>query len=322
MSKPLISIIIATYNRCSLIGETLDSIFIQTYENWECIIVDDWSTDDSGNLINTYVKKDSRFQYHKRPLEKDKGGNASRNYGFEISNGDFIIWFDDDDVMLKDFLKTLIDGFSSDISFVITSHYMVDENLENRTKINLTEETYLFKDYLFWKLKLITGSILFKKEYLVNKRLFNEKLTRGQETEFFSRLFFKIPKNNYKILNIPLFLYRQHNKSKSRKNINYIKHYKTSQSYTAIEILKKSIVLNDKDLVALYFKFLIDTFFRSLENNHKTNAKYISKNLFTILKSRNLYFSIEFMLLSNLFLIFSRGIYKIEKRWKLQKISI
>lgn len=322
MNNPLVSIIITSYNRGNLIGTTLDSILLQTYKNWECIIIDDGSTDKSSILINDYVKKDSRFQYYKRPIEKAKGGNASRNYGFELSKGNYINWFDDDDVMLKDFLKTRIEAFSSKIDFVIASHYIVDSDLENQIKVDLKEETYLFKDYLFWKLKLITGSVIFKKEYLANKKLFNEKLTRGQETELFSRFFFQLPKNTYKILNIPLFLYRQHDKTKTRENLKYVKHYKESQSYTGVEILKKSIVLNDKELTKLYYNFLIDAFFRSIENNHNTNAKFISRNLFTILKSKNLKFSIEFVFLSNLFLLFSRGIYKVEKRWKLQKTVI
>ena len=58
----LVSIIIPTYNRAHLIGETLDSISAQTFRNWECIIVDDGSTDDTATLIANYIKKDIRFQ--------------------------------------------------------------------------------------------------------------------------------------------------------------------------------------------------------------------------------------------------------------------
>lgn len=316
------SIIIATYNRANIIGATLDSILLQTYENWECIIVDDGSTDNSETLISNYVKKDIRFQYHKRPLAKEKGGNASRNYGFELSKGHYINWFDDDDVMLEDFLEKRIDAFSEDTNLVISSHYIVDNNLKNRIKIDLKEESYLFKDYLLWKLKFITGSVIFKKEYLVNKYLFNEKLTKGQETEFFSRLFFRIPKNTYKVLNVPLFLYREHNKTKTKSGLNYIKHFKESQSYIAIENFKMSIKLKDEKLITTYYKFLIDLYFRSLENKHKKNVKFISRNLYHILKSRNQSFSFEFMILNTLFLFFSRGIYRIEKRWKSNEIRI
>ena len=67
-STPLISIIIPTYNRAHLIGETLDSILVQTYPNWECIVVDDGSTDTTADVMREYIKKDNRFQYHQRPM--------------------------------------------------------------------------------------------------------------------------------------------------------------------------------------------------------------------------------------------------------------
>lgn len=65
--KPLVSIIIPTYNRAHLIGETLDSVLAQTYINWECIIVDDRSTDDTKEVIDSYLYGDVRFSYFKRP---------------------------------------------------------------------------------------------------------------------------------------------------------------------------------------------------------------------------------------------------------------
>ncbi len=321
MTNPLVSIIIPTYNRGNLIKDTLDSVLNQTYKNWECIIVDDGSTDNSAQVISGFLEKDKRFKYCKRPTGKPKGGNASRNYGFKLSRGEYVKWFDDDDVMLKDFLKTKIEAFTDGVNFVISSHYNTDENLKKTIKLDLKEESYLFKDYLSWKLKIITGSVLFKRDYLLDKKLFHEDLVRGQETELFSRLFFKIPKNTYKLLNSPLFLYRQHSKTKSNKNIKYIKKYRESQSYTAIEILKKSIELEDKALVNMYFDYLIDAFFRSVENKHYTNAKFIKKHLFAIIRLKRPLFSVEFIILSNIFVFFSRGIYKIEKRWKLKNID-
>ena len=157
---------------------------------------------------------------------------------------------------------------------------------------------------------------------MLSKELFSEKLTQDQETEFYSRLFFEIPKSSYKILNTPLFLYRQHDNRKSNKNLKYIKSFKESQSYTAIEILKKSIKLNDVDLANQFYKNLIDAFYRSIENKHNVNAKFILKNLGAIIKPKNKSLGVEFVLLGNLFLFLSRGSYKIEKYWKSKKIKV
>jgi glycosyltransferase involved in cell wall biosynthesis len=83
-NQPLVSVIIPTYNRAHLIGETLDSVLAQTYTNWECIIVDDGSSDNTDEFVGKYVKKDSRFKYYHRPEEHLPGGNGARNYGFKI----------------------------------------------------------------------------------------------------------------------------------------------------------------------------------------------------------------------------------------------
>jgi glycosyltransferase involved in cell wall biosynthesis len=95
----MISVIIPTYNRAHLIGETLDSIIAQTYPDWECIIIDDHSNDSTDDIINTYLVKDPRFSYYKKPKHLPKGPSASRNYGLTKANGDYINWFDSDDLM-------------------------------------------------------------------------------------------------------------------------------------------------------------------------------------------------------------------------------
>ena len=101
----MISIIIPTYNRAHLIGETLDSVIAQTYENWECIMVDDGSTDYTDELMEFYCKKDPRIQYCHRPQDRLKGPNACRNYGYELSKGKFINWLDSDDLLSQNKLE-------------------------------------------------------------------------------------------------------------------------------------------------------------------------------------------------------------------------
>ena len=95
----LISILIPTYNRAALIVETLDSIKSQTYNNWECVIVDDGSTDNSREIIDGYCKEDSRFRYYDRPENHIKGANGCRNYAFKMSQGKWIKWLDSDDLL-------------------------------------------------------------------------------------------------------------------------------------------------------------------------------------------------------------------------------
>src|SRR5690606_22649204 len=113
MKQPLVSIIIPTFNRAHLIGETLDSVLVQTYTNWECLVVDDGSTDETEALLSTYVSNDNRFQYHKRPDMYLAGGNGARNYGLKLSSGKFVQWFDSDDIMYSNYLQERVDVFST-----------------------------------------------------------------------------------------------------------------------------------------------------------------------------------------------------------------
>lgn len=104
----LISIIIPTYNRAHLIGETLDSVLIQTYSNWQCIIIDDGSTDNSVEVIQKYLDLDSRFLFFSRPDYKKKGPSACRNFGLLHACGGYILFLDSDDMLAQSCLENRI----------------------------------------------------------------------------------------------------------------------------------------------------------------------------------------------------------------------
>ncbi|KAF2334176.1 glycosyltransferase family 2 protein [Flavobacterium ginsenosidimutans] len=316
VNNPLVSIIIPTYNRAHLIEETLDSILIQTYQNWECIIVDDGSTDNTVEVINKFIKKDSRFQLHHRPLDRKPGGNASRNYGFELSKGEFINWFDDDDVMMDAFLSEKLELFSEEIDLVICSGTYTDQNLTALKNIDLEIKSYLFKDYVLWKLQILTPSILFRKSFLKNKELFNVNIARGQEAELFSRLFYNLSPNKYIILNKSLFLYRQHEKTKTFTNFKYIKLFEESKTIIAIENLKKSIQLNDLELVGQYYFNIVNSFYRGLEQKHFKNCFFITRKASSQFYLINKKIGIEFFLSACFFMLINRGSYKAEKYFK------
>src|SRR5436190_24140540 len=96
----LVSIIIATYNRANLIGETLDTLKTQSYSNWECIIVDDGSSDNTEQVVSEFIKDDYRIKFFQRPNNIPKGPNGARNYGINQSQGEYIMSLDSDDFLL------------------------------------------------------------------------------------------------------------------------------------------------------------------------------------------------------------------------------
>lgn len=184
---PLISIIIPTYNRAHLLGETLDSILSQTYQNWECIVVDDGSTDITKEVITKYLTKDFRFRYYERPLNKPKGANACRNYGLQKSNGEYINFFDSDDLMGPEFLVRKLEVLEQEnVDFVVSQSLNFDEKGTYRIKKYKGNSQFELtgKNYIFNKVYWLTPDFLIKADQLKGYS-FNELLKSGQETNFF-----------------------------------------------------------------------------------------------------------------------------------------
>jgi glycosyltransferase involved in cell wall biosynthesis len=194
----LVSIIIPTYNRAHLIGETLESIIAQSYKKWECLILDDGSTDDTTTLIANYIKKDNRFQYHQRPVDRIKGANACRNYGFELSKGEYIKWFDSDDIMHPDFLEKQVKVLENDteLNFCACQALTFYENTTRieYNRVNRTPKHSLILSCLVKNHYFFTGAPLWRKEYFHQRDLFDENLTNSHESDFHVRMMLNFPK--------------------------------------------------------------------------------------------------------------------------------
>lgn len=104
MESPLVSIIVPTFNRVDFIGEAIDSVFAQDYSNWELIIVDDGSTDDTKSQLSDYLK-DPRVWYF---YQENQGQSVARNKALEHANGELICFLDSDNRWLSHKLTSSI----------------------------------------------------------------------------------------------------------------------------------------------------------------------------------------------------------------------
>ena len=191
--KPLVSIIIPTYNRSQLLAATLDSVKSQSYGNWECIVVDDGSTDGTAALMATYTKSDARFVYLKRPEHRASGGNAARNYGFEQSKGAYTQWFDSDDLMGETLLETQLAALdASGKEFSICRHDRYNDDFTKMLKEGTTyqPEYGYYLDYVTNQLAANLPTILFSRAVVAPFAL-SESLYKSQEFEFLQRFFKK-----------------------------------------------------------------------------------------------------------------------------------
>jgi glycosyltransferase involved in cell wall biosynthesis len=190
MNKDLISIIIPVYNRESIVKSTLNSIFAQTYANWECFIIDDGSTDNTEQTISEYLKKDSRFQFIKRPNHLVKGANSCRNYGFSKAKGEYINWFDSDDIMMPTFLEEKVNAFKTNTNAVIHRNNYANYQLAEfrASKFDYNNGKNLFYNYAMEAIEIQTCGFMWKKTFLDDKPLFDETIMRYQDNEFHIRM--------------------------------------------------------------------------------------------------------------------------------------
>ena len=221
-NNPLVSFLIPNYNKASYLRETLRSVLAQTYTHWECIIVDDHSTDNSWRILEEYVAKDSRFRIYKRPESRLPGGNAARNFAFEMSHGEYINWLDSDDLLQSSSLFEKLNVLSNDnqLDFVFGNISQFESDVsQSKEVVGLDlSQTNINYSINFLKGNFWVGSMLplFKRSFLEKfNTLFNESLKRDQETEFFIRVFLKHP--SFKYVETSIAYWRKSENSKTIK---------------------------------------------------------------------------------------------------------
>lgn len=134
MDGKLVSIITPTYNCAKFIAATIDSVLAQTYKNWEMIIVDDCSQDDTQRIVEDYVSKDSRIRYYL--LDKNSGAAVARTTAMNLAKGSYMAFLDSDDIWLPNKLEQQIAWMQSNgYAFSCTAYEQIDENGNSRGKI-------------------------------------------------------------------------------------------------------------------------------------------------------------------------------------------
>ena len=133
MNSPKVSIVMPTYNVAPYLSAAIESVLAQTYTNWELLVVDDGSTDNSNEVARKYASIEPRISV----LHKENGGlSDARNFGLERATGDFVHFFDSDDIIMPDFYSTMIDALvERNYDFVICGYYR-DSEQKNGTVIN------------------------------------------------------------------------------------------------------------------------------------------------------------------------------------------
>jgi glycosyltransferase involved in cell wall biosynthesis len=184
--EPLVSIIIPAYNAGRFINETIISVQNQTYTNWELIVVNDGSTDDTLNIIQKFSNDDKRISFI---TKKNSGVSDTRNKGIDAAKGEFIAFLDADDVWMKDNLQKKIELLKRDASvdFVFSNMMQADQNLQNSTLAPVGKDESIFEDLLLWNGEVIPGpcsNLVVRKKCLDKNIRFEPSLTTIADQNF------------------------------------------------------------------------------------------------------------------------------------------
>jgi glycosyltransferase involved in cell wall biosynthesis len=190
----LVSIIIPTYNRAIRIIQTLDSVFAQTYQNLEVIVVDDGSIDNTLQVLNEYKQKSAQKDIIFKILKQEnRGAPAARNKGLYVAAGEFIVFFDSDDIMLPNRIEEQVNLMRTDMSDCCACGFSVPSNQYIYRPYIIKGKNLLFS---FLKNKLVgsTQSWMFKKSLVIKIGGYDESLSCRQDLDLVFRILLLQPK--------------------------------------------------------------------------------------------------------------------------------
>lgn len=284
-----VSIIIPVYNVSSYLKECLDSILNQTLKDIEIICVDDYSSDNSLNILEEYKKKDYRIKILKH-LE-NKGAGEARNTGLREALGEYISFIDSDDFIDSKFLEILYytaKEYNSDIS--LTTHYIEYTKDYKHSNIKIKSKPHSEKGSLnsYYYLLKNVWSKLYKRKFLIEKDLFFVNIKYGiEDTEFDLRVFLNEP--NISFNDKAIYYYRLRDDSLSslvvmrlESSINSIK-----QMENAIKYCKERFPNNLAQMYLMTFETVL--YCMKLSINKKEIYKYVREFVNNITLHDNFY---------------------------------
>jgi glycosyltransferase involved in cell wall biosynthesis len=180
---PTINVIIHTYNNERFIGETIESVLSQTYKDYEIIVVDDGSTDNTRDALLPYMGK---IRYH---YKENSGIASAKNAGIRLSKAKYIAFFDHDDLWDPDKLKIQMEYFNKNpqVGLVYSKYTSFKDGKNLRTKPKKGYSGWIFAKLLS-KSIIQTSTVMVKKECLDAIGLFDESFALADEYDLFLRI--------------------------------------------------------------------------------------------------------------------------------------
>lgn len=243
------SIIVPTYNHADFLKNAIDSVINQTYTNWELIIVDNFSEDDTFEIVNSF--KDKRISYHK--FKNNGVIAASRNHGIKISTGNWIAFLDSDDIWYSNKLSVVSEKILKNFDYQVfcANEYKIFQKSNKKQILKLGP--YKKK---FYKYMIIHGNKLSTSATIISKKIVDKGLVFDESEDLITvedyDLWLRIAKNNFKFyfIDVPLGEYLVHDNNLSQNILKHLNrtefllkdHIFNQQSFTSNKVFMWSFV--------------------------------------------------------------------------------
>lgn len=248
--RDLVSVIIPTYNASCYIIETIQSVLHQSYANLEVIVVNDGSTDNTIALLETI--NDSRLLIFNR---SNHGVSASRNFGLQNASGDYVVFFDSDDLMSESFIKIRVDFLKDNpfYSFVTSWVQKIDENGNKEDELLKSACNDLQNEILLYHSDIITcpSGYMFVKNDLLNNSLKFDKTLSSAADRYFLLQIDQYLKGHFLRDEKATLYYRIRNESMSNK-------------------LNESLIKDNE----LFYEYVVD----NIKPSHRIRKLFLSKS--------------------------------------------
>lgn len=188
--RPFFSIVIPTFNRENELRTSIASVLNQNFKNWELLIIDDGSTDETEDLIDAYKVQNSRIYYFKRPDSRQKGPGACRNIGIEQATGEYVAFLDSDDEWSENKLESdyAVIQAGIEVRAIYSDCFINDGNKQYRAPSRHIMKGESYEDLIFSGENFsATSSYVIKLEVLSLLK-FDENLRRHEDIDLFIRI--------------------------------------------------------------------------------------------------------------------------------------
>lgn len=266
--SPIVSIVLPCYNGADMLGDAIESVINQTFKDWELIIVNDCSTDNTLSVAEKYAAVDSRIKVYSNPINSKLP--TSLNNGFSYASGKYLTWTSDDNLLHPEMLEVMSEYLDNHptIGFVAADQLVSDFNgniLETVIVPDDLQKMILLNDY-------VKACFMYRKSVADIIGEYRTDLFLVEDYEYWIRMSF-----HTKFAHIPqvLYTYRVHSKSLTATRTKDIAKKLVELRLIYLDEIRNALINNNK-LLSLFYYRIVD----NLTGNEK--FKYISKFAFDL----------------------------------------